>query len=174
MIEIPKLDRDYSIFGEYDVTLGTRVFTSDTDFTSLGDFATSYYLEEPTYEYNEDEDELEYVTVDYKQWAIDVEEDFGEQGRGVQDIYVDFVISKNFAVADVLRIEMGLELPEYLLTEGKVVYQYVQLIGADLVEGTDDYISAGCQVTITDDESEEDTGKVENFEGTLLLKDAQT
>jgi hypothetical protein len=82
MIEIPKIDRDYGIFGEYDVKLGTRVFTSmsDTEFTSLGDFSTTYYLEEPEYHVDETaaEEELSYVYIDHKEWSIDVEEIFND------------------------------------------------------------------------------------------------
>jgi len=80
MIEIPKIDRDYGIFGEYDVKLGTRVFTSDTDFTSLGEFSTTYYLEEPEYNYDATAvaEELSYVFIDHKEWSIDVEDIFND------------------------------------------------------------------------------------------------
>jgi hypothetical protein len=82
MIEIPKIDRDYGIFGEYDVKLGTRVFTSmsDTEFTSLGDFDTTYYLEEPEYFFDETAvaEELSYQYIDHKEWSIDVEEIFND------------------------------------------------------------------------------------------------
>jgi hypothetical protein len=78
------------------------------------------------------------------------------------------VISKNFNVPDILRITMGLELPGWLLTEGRVVYQYIQLLGEDM-DSEYGHISVGCQVTV----GEENSGKVENFEGTANMKDSQ-
>jgi len=86
----------------------------------------------------------------------------------MHDIYSEFVISKNFNVPDILRITLGLELPGWLLTEGRVVYQYIQLLGEDMAY-EDGHIGVGCQVTI----GEEDSGKVENFFGTANMKDSQ-
>ena len=66
------MDRDYSMFGQYDVKLGARVY-SDTTVTapvSLGQWDTEYTLSEPDYTSGEatetDYSELNYMEIDQK------------------------------------------------------------------------------------------------------------
>jgi hypothetical protein len=60
---------------------------------------------------------------------------------------------------------MDLDLPEAALRDDTIVYQYMQLLAKDAEEGTDDYISVGCQITVGEEGSE----KVDNYLGTTKL-----
>lgn len=167
VLNVSKMDRDYTMFGEYDVIMGTRVYTdatTDTAPISLGEFETKYFLEEPEYtdgDSTTSDEDLMYVELDYKTWDINVSEDLGFNGRGTQNVYTELIASPYFYDDDVLRIIMDLDLPDIALEDGTVVYQYIQLIGKDETEGTDPYISVGCQLTV----GEEGSQKVENFYG---------
>ena len=52
LLKVDKMDRDYGMFGVYEVKLGARVY-ADTTVTapvSLGEWDTEYTLTEPDYE----------------------------------------------------------------------------------------------------------------------------
>ena len=174
-LPISKVGREFSIFGEYDVIMGTRVYATSTavDFTSFGEQETSYYLEEPSYtdgDEETDEADLTYVYIDDKSWDIDVEKDLGFSGRGSQYVYSEIISSPYYYEDDVLRVWMDISLPEDSLKNGTVVYQYMQLIGKDEEEGVDAYIGIGCQTTV----GEEGSQKVENFYGTTKMDAVST
>lgn len=153
------------MFGEYDVIMGTRVYTTsaDTEFASLGEHVSSYYLEEPEYDSGDEttEGDYYYFGLDDKTWDIDVKEDLGFEGRGEQRMFTELIVSPAFSDDDILRVYMEIELPEDVLKNGTIVYQYMQLLGENDMEGQDPYMSVGCQVTVGDMESR----KVENFYG---------
>ena len=101
------MDRDYGMFGKYDVVLGARVYADPAAgvFVSLGEYETTYRLDEPEYtdgDSTTDPEELSYIELDAKSWAIDMAEDFGYNGRGEQALYVDLVASPFFYDDDVL------------------------------------------------------------------------
>lgn len=129
-LKIDKMDRDYGMFGKYDVVLGTRIYADPqaADFVSLGEYETSYRLDEPEYtdgDATTDESELNYIELDNKQWGIDMAEDFGYNGRGEQSLYTELVASPYFYDDDAIQVYMGLELPSGELETGTVVFQYV-------------------------------------------------
>lgn len=72
-------------------------------------------------------------------------------------------------VDDKVLIYMDLELPEQALTNGTIVYQYIQMIGEDETEGDDPYIGAGCQITVGEEESQ----KIDNYLGMNKLNEQQ-
>ena len=121
------------MFGEYDVIMGTRVYTTsaDTEFASLGEHVSSYYLEEPEYDSGDEttEGEYYYFGLDDKTWDIDVKEDLGFEGRGEQRMFTELIVSPAFSDDDILRVYMEIELPEDVLKNGTIVYQYMQLLG---------------------------------------------
>jgi hypothetical protein len=168
VLKIDKMDLDYSIFGAYEVKLGARVYaTYDvTQPVSLGEWDTEYTLDEP--EYNEsgttDETELNYMEIDSKTWNIDVKEDLGSDGRGEQRIYIELIASPYIYDDDIVRVYMDLELPEWALKDGTIVYQYLQLLEKDTTEGTDPYVSVGCQSTVG-----EEGEKIDNYLGVSKL-----
>jgi len=171
IIELPKDERDYDTFGEYKVKLGARSYPdySTTSSTSFGQFDTSYYLEEPDYEElaggQDAYQEFHYTEIEYKNFDINVEEDLGFPGRGSQSVYVELLSNEMVFVDDMVRIYMDLELPEDSLKDGTVVFQYIQLLPEGAAEGTDAYISAGCKLTIGEEDSEE----IINYYGTQKL-----
>lgn len=172
-LEISKIDRDYSIFGMYDVKLGSRVYasTAATDFVSLGEYDTTYMLEEPEYESSTTSlDELNYLPIDHKSWDIDVKTDLGFDGRGSQNLYIELIASPLFTEDDIVRVYMDLDLPEQALTNGTIVYQYIQLLANGATAGTDDYISVGCGLTV----GEEGSQWVDNYQGTTKLDKSAT
>ena len=109
------------------------------------------------------------MEIDQKTWDIDVKEDLGYDGRGSQHIYIELIASPYFYDDDIVRVYMDLDLPEAALRDDTIVYQYMQLLAKDAEEGTDDYISVGCQITVGEEGSE----KVDNYLGTSKL-DAQS
>ena len=157
------------MFGEYEVKLGARVYADATVTTpvSVGEFNTEYWLAEPVYEEagETDASELNYMEIDQKSWDIDVKEDLGFDGRGQQHIYIELIASPYVYDDDLVRIWMDLELPEAALKNDTVVYQYMQLLAKDATEGTDPYISFGCQLTV----GEENSFKVDNYMGVTKL-----
>lgn len=72
-----------------------------------------------------DEDDLYFFEVDYKDWTIDVEDDFGIKGRGEQTIWTELIVSASATQDDILRMTLSLTLPEEILEEGVIAYQYV-------------------------------------------------
>jgi len=74
-----------------------------------------------------------------------VKETFGDSGFAEQHVRSEFIISSKIDEPDILRVRFELNLPEAHLTDGTIVYQYIQLIGvdADLTTG-DTYIGLGC------------------------------
>lgn len=171
ILELPKEERDYDTFGEYQVKLGSRKYAdpSSSGWTSFGQFDTSYYLAEPDYEElaggEEAFQEFHHTEIEFKNFDIDVAQDLGFNGRGQQSVYVELLSNEMVFVDDMVRIYMDLELPEDALTDGTVVFQYIQLLAEGSVEGTDDYISAGCKITIGEEDSEE----IINYYGTQKL-----
>lgn len=171
-LSVPKEDRDYEMFGEYEVKFGCRVYANanSASWVSLGEFDTEYFLEEPDYEdfgENQTAEELFYQEIDFKNFEIDVKEDLGFDGRGEQRVYIELIASEMFYVDDKVRMYMDLELPESALTDGTIVYQYIQMLGSDETEGDSPYIGAGCQITV----GEEDSQKVDNFLGMSKLSE---
>lgn len=78
VLKISKMDRDYGMFGLYEVKLGARVYADATvmDPVNLGEFDTTYELDEPDYDsgdFETDPSELNYMTIDHKQWDINVQ-----------------------------------------------------------------------------------------------------
>ena len=76
------------------------------------------------------------------------------------------LVSDNFAVDDILRIELETELPSTLLTDGQIMYQYASLFEVGTVFEVTGGISVGCQYTVGQSGSQ----KVENFRGLGLMK----
>ena len=166
------MDRDYSMFGQYDVKLGARVY-SDATVTapvSLGQWDTDYTLSEPDYTSGEatetDYSELNHMEIDQKSWDVDVKDDLGYDGRGSQHIYIELIASPYIYDDDIVRVYMDLDLPESALEDGTIVYQYMQLLESGTTEGTDPYVSFGCQLTVGD---EEGNAIVDNYLGVTKL-----
>ena len=175
-LKVPKIDRDYSIFGDYEVTLGARGYASadfDTEFVSLLEEETDFFLEESFYDsgndYEEsDEDSLYLFDIDSKTWSIDVEADFDIKGRGEQTMKTELMVSASAAEDDILRITLSLELPEEILEEGVIAYQYVWMLAEGDDYAIDGYTTVGCKQEInTSEYSEEITAEIQNYNGNL-------
>lgn len=127
------------MFGEYDVIMGTRVYSTsaDTEFASLGEHASTYILDEPEYNSGEEtsEDDYYYFELDDKTWDIDVKQDLGFDGKGEQRMYTELIVSPKVSDDDILRVYMEIELPMDALKNDTIVYQYMQLIGENDMEG---------------------------------------
>lgn len=164
LLKISKMDRDYSMFGQYDVVIGSRVYASDVDttFASLGEYETQYYLEEPEYDDGNETspEELSYHEIDYKTWDINVAEDLGFNGRGEQSMYTELVTSPYFYDDDLIRVYMDVELPTVSVPEGTIIFQYVQFKAKEATDN-DPVLSVSCQVTVGDWGSQ----KIENYFG---------
>lgn len=175
-LEVPKIDRDWGMFGEYEVKLGARVYASETaaTFAPVGEFATTYDLVSPDYETDTnlqaDEEEYMHSTIEEKEWDVDVEKALGYDGRGEQRLEIELIASPYVTEDDIVLVTMTLDLPEDALTEGTIVYHYVQLLPEGATAGTDDFISVGCQHTA----GVFGTTHVDNYQGTSKLDAAST
>jgi hypothetical protein len=87
-MDIPKINRDHGIFGEYEVTMGARIYENENSatFTSLNQKDFTYYLEEPTYDYGDEEpaeDDLFEKELEDKSYKVDITKyDDKERGYG--------------------------------------------------------------------------------------------
>lgn len=165
---IPKIDRDFGMFGEYNVTTGIRVYSSAaaTDFISLGEQSFQYTLNEPSYAGQDEASDSEkfYYGLAEKEWELDIGSAIGVSdyyAHSEQRVYTDFIVSPNYKDKDILRMTFQLDLPSEQYYDGQIIYQYAQLVGADDDPATTGYLSIGCQVTYGNATS----AKVDNFEG---------
>ena len=88
------------------------------------------------------------------------------KGYGSVTFNSTLMVSDNFVVDDILRIEVETELPSSLLTDGQIVYQYVTLFEVGTKFEETGGITVGCQYTV----GQKDSQKVENFKGLGLMR----
>ena len=115
---IPKIDRDFGMFGQYNVTTGIRVYpsASSSDFISLGEQSFQYTLNEPSYAGQDEAADYEkfYYALAEKEWDLNIGEAIGVSdyyAHSQQRVYTDFIVSPNYKDKDILRMTFQLDLP---------------------------------------------------------------
>ena len=131
-LEIEKMVDNSSLFQEYDVKLGARVYADkdDTNPISLTESSTTMTIQAPTYEAKEfdpDEDfpedlEYEYFELADREKEATVTLPNGDTTDITQYLYVEMEANKDYTRPDVLSFDFGIDGKEEVLEQGQVVF----------------------------------------------------
>lgn len=155
---ISKIDRDDSIFTDYRVTLGCRLFAGkdDTSPTDLGQTEFDVTVDSPDYDdFDFDpEEEVEYGEIEmdwvYIQDFMGEDQDttaaLGVAGESYTNLYIEFEINKEYSRPDMVNFWFYAGVPTTAVQDGDKVFQWVNYTP----QGSPESMTIGCQTTIGD------------------------
>ena len=143
------------------VDFGFRVYYVDgSDMWAASQGSTDYVLDEP--EYAETEPQWSLKELEKKDWEFNLAK-FNLEGTARQELKTEMLVSPDYTVPNVLRINFATDLPEQYLPDGSILVSFVQTYvnGYDPEEYGYFSVSCGVQVGNEDPRSRD----VSNFEG---------
>lgn len=157
-MDLPKIGRDDSMFTEYEVTTGMRIYqTADSDSfeTIIGETSFTYTLEAPTYEFG---DEFEFDERPYDEAIFTTYKDFqmseyvdDAEGVGLQVVQGLFKAIPNFQTT-MWMFKFNLEMPSEYFDDDAYLFQWGTYQDTEQLM---DEVTVSCGITINDPYSAE-------------------
>ena len=153
---ISKIDRDESIFTDYTVTYGARLYISRDDVspTNLGEKTFDMTLDPPTYDSSYDPEEyIEYGEIETN-WihltntfteVADTTTNLGVAGTAESGVYIELEINKDYTRPDSINFWFNTVVPEEAISTDDVVFQWVSY-----TPNGGDTITIGCKTVYGD------------------------